>query len=290
MKKLELHRIIIFLVFTFVITYAWTIFLIWPRVFGFKADALTEEDVAFRAALTAVLMFFPAIGVLFTRLVTGEGFKGTMLRLNLRGNARYYLMAWFGPMVLTLLGAIFYFVLFPSKFTFEQFCNFSSNGSAVVLTIVLLPFTPLFNLLPCLGEEWGWRGYLLSKVAARMKFLPAVLITGFIWGIWHAPIVVAGHNYDAEYPSLGIVAMCMFCIVVGVFLSFLTLRVKSCWPAVLAHGAINGTAGIGLLFSNNFIMYAPDCFIGPLPTGVVGGFAYMIVAVWIVLKMRKENI
>lgn len=290
MKKTELRRIVIFLAFTFVITYAWTIFLIWPRVFGFNADALTGEDAVLKTALTAALMFFPAIGVLFTRLVTGEGFKDTMLRLNLRGNGRYYLMAWFGPMVLTLLGAIVYFVLFPSKFTLEQFSGVSSNGSMVVLTIVLLPFTPLLNLVPCFGEEWGWRGYLLPKVAARMRFLPTVMLTGFIWGIWHAPIVIAGHNYDARFPCLGVMAMCMFCIVVGVFFSYLTLRVKSCWPAVLAHGAINGTGGIGILFSNGNILNAPDCFVGPLPTGIVGGVAYMIVAVWIVLKMCKKNV
>ena len=288
MKKQEIRRIVIFLAFTFVLTYAWTISLIWPRVFASGVDALTEKEVAFRGALTAALMFFPAIGVLFTRLVTGEGFKNSMLRLNLRGNVRFYLMAWFGPMVLTLLGAFLYFVLFPSKFTLEQIGNISSNGGVVALTIVLLPFTPLLNLVPCLGEEWGWRGYLLPKVAARMKFMPSVLLTGLVWGLWHAPLVVAGHNYGLDcygYPWSGIIAMCIFCIVVGVFLSYITLRTNSCWPAVLAHGAVNGTAGIGLLFANN----GTDCFVGPLPTGIVGGFAYVAVAAWIALKMRNAK-
>lgn len=289
MKKLELRRIVIYLAFTFTITYAWTIFLIWPHVFGSGTDALAEEETALRGVLTVALMFFPAVGVLFTRFVTGEGFNDTMLRVNMRGNGLYYLMAWFGPMVLTLLGTIAYFFLFPSKFTLEQFRDFSSNDGMVALTIVLLSFAPLLNLVPCLGEEWGWRGYLLPKLAARMNFLPAVLLTGLIWGLWHAPIVIAGHNYGKAYPLLGIVAMCVFCIVVGTLFSYLTLRVKSCWPAVLAHGAVNGTAGIGLLFSNSFILNGPDSFVGPLPTGIVGGFAYISVAILIALKMRKAE-
>lgn len=301
MRKLEFRRIIIFLAFTFILTYTWTISLIWPRVFGQEIDVLTQEETAVRSLLTAVLMFFPAIGVLFTRLVTGEGFKNAMLRFNLRGNVRYYLVAWFGPMVLTFLGMIVYYLIFPSEFTIAQFKNLSTDQAGMMaLTVVLMLFSPLLNLIPCLGEEWGWRGYLLPKVAEQMKFLPTVLLTGFIWGIWHAPIVVTGHNYGLEYfgyPWLGIFAMCIFCTIVGTLFSYITLRTKSCWPAVLAHGALNGTSGLGMLFYDfsvagdmgNQISKLPYSFIGPLPVGIIGGIAYIAVAVWIVQKSKKAK-
>ena len=294
MKNLELRRIVIFLAFTFSVTYAWTIFLIWPRVFAAPV-ALTQEEVALRATLTAALMFFPAIGVLFTRLVTGEGFKNSMLRLNLRGNVRFYLVAWFGPLILTFFGAIAYFSIFPAEFTLAQFRNLPSEKVVMMaFTVFMMFLSPLLNIVPCFGEEWGWRGYLLPKVASRMKFLPAVLFTGFIWGIWHAPIIVAGHNYGLDYwgyPWLGIMAMCIFCIVVGVLFSYVTLRTGSCWPAVLAHGALNGSAGIGMLFYNysNAGSGMLNGFIGPLPVGIIGGVAYIAVALWIVRKMYKVN-
>jgi hypothetical protein len=54
---------------------------------------------------------------------------------------------------------------------------------------------------------------------------------------------------------------------------------------VLAHGAINGTAAVGTLFLANPMAY--DHFIGPVPTGIIGGFAYLLVAIWIVWRMRK---
>lgn len=294
MKNLELRRIVIFLAFTFSVTYAWTIFLIWPRVFAAPV-ALTQEEVALRATLTAALMFFPAIGVLFTRLVTGEGFKNSMLRLNLRGNVRFYLVAWFGPIILTFWGAIVYFSIFSAEFTLAQFCNLPSEKVVMMaFTVFMMFLSPLLNIVPCFGEEWGWRGYLFPKVASRMKFLPAVLFTGFIWGIWHAPIIVAGHNYGLDYwgyPWLGIMAMCIFCIVVGVLFSYVTLRTSSCWPAVLAHGALNGSAGIGMLFYNysNAGSGVLNSFIGPLPVGIIGGVAYIAVALWIVRKMYKVN-
>ena len=216
--------------------------------------------------------------------------KNTMLRLNLRGNVRYYLIGWFGPMVLTILGAVLYYAIYPGEFTLATLkTTLATQPMSPAAIIAVMLFSPWLNLIPCLGEEWGWRGYLLPKVAARMKFLPTVLLTGFIWGIWHAPIIVTGHNYGvgyAGYPWAGIVAMCLFCIVSGTLLSYITLKTNSCWPAVLAHGAINGTAAVGTLFLANPMVY--DRFIGPAPTGIIGGFAYLLVAIWIVWRMRKE--
>ena len=295
-NKLELRRIGLFLLITFAMTYAWTIGLIWPRVLGRDAASFTTEETLINTALTAMLMFFPAIGVLITRLVTREGFKNAMLRLNLKGNVRYYLMGWFGPMVLTLIGAAIYFAVCPSEFTLTSYHAMMATqpippAAFWALQVVLMLMAPLLNLIPCFGEEWGWRGYLLPKVAQRMKFLPTVLLTGFIWGIWHAPIIVAGHNYGMNYPGYpwwGIIAMCLFCIVGGTLFSYITLKAKSCWPAVFAHGALNGTASIGVLFLADPMAY--DRFIGPVPTGIVGAAAYIVVAVWIILHERsKEN-
>ena len=294
-RALETRRIWLFLIITFVISYAWTIGLIWPRTLGRDAASFTAEETLVNTALTAALMFFPAIGVLITRLFTREGFKNAMLHLNLKGNVRYYLIGWFGPMVLTLLGTVIYFVVCPSEFTLTTYkatmaAQPMSSAMFWALQAVLMCVAPLLNLIPCFGEEWGWRGYLLPKVAQRMKFLPSVLLTGFIWGIWHAPIIVAGHNYGmgySGYPWAGVAAMCVFCVVVGTLFSYITLKAKSCWPAVLAHGMLNGTAAVGVLFLANPMVY--DRFVGPAPTGIIGASAYIVVAVWIMYKMRREE-
>ena len=291
-SKLEMRRIWLFLIITFAMTYAWTIGLIWPRVLGRDIATLPQEEQLINTALTAVLMFFPAIGVLITRLITREGFKNAMLRLNLKGNVRYYLIGWFGPFVLTLLGTLLYFVIFPSEFTLTTYRAQMATlpfpeTTFWVLQGMLMLIAPLLNLVPCFGEEWGWRGYLLPKVAERMKFLPTVLLTGFIWGIWHAPIIVAGHNYGMNYPGYpwwGIIAMCVFCIVVGTLFSYVTLKAKSYWPAVFAHGMMNGTASIGVIFLADPMAY--ERFIGPVPTGIIGAAAYIVAAVCIVWKYR----
>jgi membrane protease YdiL (CAAX protease family) len=45
---------------------------------------------------------------------------------------------------------------------------------------------PLIALGP-LGEELGWRGFLLPRMLERMRPLSAALILGAIWMIWHVP-------------------------------------------------------------------------------------------------------
>ncbi|MCL2888821.1 MAG: CPBP family intramembrane metalloprotease, partial [Eggerthellaceae bacterium] len=129
-------------------------------------------------------------------------------------------------------------------------------------------------------------GYLLPKVNERLSFIPTVLLTGFIWGLWHAPLTAIGHNYGLDYvgfPYLGILAMCCFCIVFGTFLSYITVKSKSCLPAAIAHGAMNGFAGGAIVFS----VTGGNPFIGPYPVGVVGGIAFIAVAVIICIRMRK---
>ena len=289
-NNLETRRIWLFLLIAFGLAYAWTMLLIWPRVLGRDAASFTIDELTVNTALTAVLMFFPAIGVLVTRLVTREGFKDAMLDLRFKGTIRYYLIGWFGPMVLTLLGTLLYFAIYPSAFTLASYhAAMEAKPIPPILVVLLLLLTPLFNLVPCFGEEWGWRGYLLPKIARRMGFLPAVLLTGLIWGLWHAPIIVAGHNYGMQYPGYpwaGIAAMCVFCIVASALLSYITLKARSCWPAVLAHGAVNGTASVGVLFLADPMGY--DHFLGPVPTGIIGAAFYIAAAVWIVWLMRKR--
>lgn len=48
----------------------------------------------------------------------------------------------------------------------------------------------LTGFIPCFGEEFGWRGYMLPHLARRYKPRKAVLIHSIIWWIWHLPVLV----------------------------------------------------------------------------------------------------
>lgn len=75
------------------------------------------------------------------------------------------------------------------------------------------------------------------------------MISGVVWGLWHAPLVLLGYNYPDAPGWLGLTMMVGMCILVGAVFGWLRLRSESVWPAALAHGAFNAAAGSYLLFA-----------------------------------------
>ena len=299
-KKQDLKRILIYIVITFALTWAYCLLIVYPIANG---ETLSGVPAAATQLVVAAAMFFPAIGVLLTRLFTKEGLKAAWLKPNLRKNLKYYLLAWFGPGILTFAGMGIYFLLFPDQLDLS-FGYFTATLEAAGAPMETLPMpagmlmlvqalqafflAPIMNFVTCFGEEWGWRGYLLPKMKNLLPTVPMLLITGTIWGLWHAPLTIIGHNYGLGYwgfPFTGIAMMCVFCIVLGVFLSYVTLKTKSCIPAVLGHGAVNGIAAIGIYFTKD----GGNPFVGPAPTGIIGLIPFLMVAVIMAIRLRKDE-
>ncbi len=288
--KLETKRILIYLGITFLLTYGYCFGVFYPLA---NTENLTQEIAMLTQLMLALVMFFPAIGVLLTRLITREGFKNAWIHPNFKGNVITYLLAYFGPGILTLLGMVVYFLIFPSHFDSE--CGYlratlEASGAGTetipiplsVLMIVqafqALLLGPVLNFFTCFGEEWGWRGYLLPKMAEKLPAIPMLLVNGVIWGLWHAPLTAIGHNYGVGYPGFpftGIAAMCGFCIIIGIFLSYVSMKTKSCIPAVLGHGSINSIVTFGMYFTTD----GGNPFVGPAPIGIVGGIPFIAVAI-----------
>jgi membrane protease YdiL (CAAX protease family) len=298
--KQETKRILLFLLITFSLTWAYCLAVVYPLLQG---DTLAGVPAVAAQLAVAAAMFFPAVGVLLTRLLTKEGLRNAWLHPHIKGNIKVYLAAWFGPGILTLLGAGIYFLLFPQQFdpslgyfriTLEAAGGDLSTLPVSLPVLMLIQFVqafflaPAMNFVTCFGEEWGWRGYLLPKMEKKLPPIPMLLVTGVIWGLWHAPLTIVGHNYGTGYfgfPFTGIAAMCLFCITLGIFFSWLTLKTRSCIPAILAHGAVNGIAAIGIYLTVD----GGNPFVGPAPTGIVGALPFLAVAVILCLTYFRKR-
>lgn len=299
-KKQDLKRVIIYLLITFGLTWLYCLLIVYPIANG---EALNGVPSMATQLVVAAAMFFPAIGVVLTRLVTREGFKDAWLKPHIKGNIKHYLLAWFGPGVLTFAGMGIYFLLFPGRLdlSFSYFTATLESAGAPMETLPIsigllmavqclqaLFLAPALNFVTCFGEEWGWRGYLLPKISKHFSAVPTMLITGIIWGLWHAPLTIIGHNYGLGYwgfPFTGIAMMCLFCITLGIFLSFVTLKTNSCIPAIIGHGAVNGIAAIGIYFTYD----GGNPFVGPAPTGIVGMIPFLAAAIFMVLHLKKNE-
>lgn len=297
-----MKRIVLFLAITFGLTWAYEFGVVYPMSSG----ALTGIPPVAAQFATGAAMFFPAIGVLVTRLVTGEGLKNSVIKPHrFKKSALWFAVAWFGPALLATIGAAIYFLIFPQDFdptmssfiasTQQQAAATGAEMPADTIAMMLLAQLPLaiflgpaLNIVTTFGEEWGWRGYLVPKVSERMHIVPTLLLTGVIWGLWHAPLTIIGHNYGTGYltwPFGGIAAMCVFCIVIGIFLTYVTVRTGSCLAAAIGHGALNAFVSASLLFS----VTGGNPFAGPMPIGIIGGCAFIVVAAFMLRDLHRRE-
>lgn len=280
-NTVETKRIAIFLAVAF--GFAWLMALIIYLTGGLvnSPELIPGTGISLALALEAVgYMGAPALGNVVTRLVTREGWQNAMLQPNLQKGWRYWVAGWLLPALFPIVGAALFFILFPQYYDANLTLFRSQLASApeavramnpwLLIAIQLLQallFAPLFNSLSTFGEEFGWRAYLLPKLLPLGK-RKALLLSGVIWGIWHAPVIAMGHNYGLDYagfPWLGILVMTWFTVVIGVFIGWVTLRGGSVWPAVLAHAVTNGFAAVSVLVLKG----EPNRLLGPTPVGII---------------------
>lgn len=245
-KALTWYLIVAFLV-------SWTFFLA-PLALG-DMDPTAKQLAA--TGLWSLGMWGPGIAAILVTLTVMKKPFGT-LRLNTLGPRRFYLWAWLLPIVLTIVGGaltlLFGIAKLDLSFTLIRTAMESAPGGSevpayLVASIQILfaaTLAPLFNMLFTMGEELGWRGFLLPQLMPLGQW-KAILWSGFIWGVWHAPVILQGHNYPG-YPIPGVFMMIVFCMLLGTIIAWIYLNTRSPWAAALAHGSVNAVAGLPVMF------------------------------------------
>ena len=241
--------------------------------------------------LWALAMWGPGIAaIIVTLAIEKQPFKS--FRLNTLGPKRYYLWAWFLPPVLIVLSGLLTILIrtgqLDTEFTFMQQAMEQtgtqlpvSTGMLVLIQVAqALLLGPLINVIFTMGEELGWRGFLLPRLIPLGQW-KALLISGLIWGVWHAPAIAQGHNYP-DHPILGILLMTVFCILLGIIIGWMYLNTRSPWVAALAHGSINAWAGMPFLF----LKPGFDTALGGTLTSVPGWIVMGLFIGWLVLTKR----
>ncbi len=283
---LDRKGIVSFLIITFGLT--WLI-EVPPLLGGLRLVGLTS------AAATYVflpIMFMPALGALVTtRFITREGWGGLGLHAGWAAIARSWRRYVAVGLLIPALFAVIYAVtwalgLGQPDWGLAYFQGlFAAAGAPpppmpdtrlVLLGVFVASLTvgTLFNWLFCLGEEVGWRGYLLPKLMPLGK-LRAYLLLGIIWSVWHWPLVWAGFAYGQAGSPLALLAFTGLTTGLGIYLNEVRLRTDSSVLAGWAHGVFN-TQKLGLWFLL-FPQVSP--FLGGY-AGLVGLLAWFGLGLW----------
>lgn len=286
--------IALFIVLTFGIS--WAIWL-----------GLAAVGVAFTIR-AAIGMFGPAIAATLVRLIRKDGFADAGLRLAARGRkgvVPLYIAAYVIPPVLIAAGIVLALLTGIQHWALSDYLHAMANTIAAqmqrvgqslpagrsadqlafisLISQTVLAFTlaiPI-NMIFTFGEEFGWRGYLLPRLSP-LGGVQAAIITGIVWGLWHAPIIVLdGYNYPG-HPLWGVLMMTVFTIALSMIFAWLRFRSGSVWPSTLAHAAINAQAAFAII-----LLSKADSLIRA-PLGIIGLLPMIAFAIWLAVTGRLK--
>ena len=268
---------------------------------------LRDGNAAVYRALLSVSMFCPLVAVLAAKRIVLHQPTGIVWKV--RGKRRYWLAAWFGPAVFTVLAALLYFAVFSSRLdlsgswlvtayggemdaeTLRSQLGISSLSYMLETGLFAITLAPPINMLFAVGEEAGWRGYMMPQLKERFGLLNGRLLGGVIWGVWHWPIMLlTGYEYGTNYlgaPVLGLVVWCVVCFALNTLLDWLYEKTGCIWVSAIAHGAFNAVAALFTVLT-----YPADAYynvLGPTPIGLIGMLPMLAAAVWLTLRQVKQE-
>ena len=244
-RKMTVVRLVIFCVLAFV-----PFRIIVPAMTAHYGEPIymSESAAAATYALGIFGMMIPSAAHLLTRLLTKEGFQNCYLGVHFKGNAKWYFASVWVKLLESLVVALLMWKLYAGNLTITEALADESAKAVIAMILLQIAFS-LIVFFPAFGEEWGWRGYMMPKLMELMNTPAAILVGGILWGLWHAPLTVAGHNFGVDYagyPWVGIGQMCLMCIAMNAFLTLLTEKTKSIYPASFAH-MVNNNLGPSVL-------------------------------------------
>ena len=195
---------------------------------------------------TMGLMWCPGISALITMKILNRNISDLGWKW---GKTKYQLWSYLIPVLYSLIAYLIIWVFGWGGFYDKEFVvrltdsfGFGEIGSGFVIAFYFILFG-IFGTIrsasSALGEEIGWRGFLVPELYKTKGFTKTSLISGFIWGAWHLPILLFA-DYNSGTPSWYAMS-CFMVLIISMSFIYTWFRIKSgsLWTAVLLHASHN---------------------------------------------------
>jgi membrane protease YdiL (CAAX protease family) len=191
-------------------------------------------------------MWSPALAVCLTKAIFRENIRDLPWRW---GRTRYPCLGYIIPLAYTLPVYLFVWCsgwgeFAPANFvrqTAQQFgwSNFPPGLTITLFVLLTASLGLVAKVSRALGEEIGWRGFLVPELSKVVGFPAVATISGLMWAVYHFPALLFA-DYNAGAPAwYGLTCFTLMVVADSFILAWLTLRSGSLWPAAILHGSHN---------------------------------------------------
>ena len=225
----------------------------WKTIILFLLILSALSSIAYYAILKlnptsiyiGALMISPALASFITLKVIKRPISSLPWKLK---ELKYLKLAYLTPLLYVSIAYVLIWIFgFGSFINTERILEWStelgfdsSNQTLVIIVMIFLLLTVgvIKNLGSTLGEEIGWRGFLIFELRKVMSFKALTIVSGLIWAIWHFPIINLMYG-GGEHLLLHMGAFTIMIIGISVILAYYTFKSNSLWPAAVYHSIHN---------------------------------------------------
>lgn len=195
---------------------------------------------------TTGLMWSPAFAAFITCL---------LLKIDIRslgwewGKTKYQVQSYFLPLLYALIAYVFVWCtglggFYNTSFVGETMLSLRLGNLPPWITIIIYFLLTgglgIFkSMANALGEEIGWRGFLVPRLYNDYGFTVTSIVTGLIWGLWHYPILLFADYHSATPPWYALSCFTLMTGSMGFMYTWFRIRSGSLWTAVLLHASHN---------------------------------------------------
>jgi uncharacterized protein len=191
------------------------------------------------------LMWCPALAGMLTLRLNGRSISDLGWKW---GDTKYQVRSWYIPILYASIAYaivwIFHFGAFGNPEYYDSLTKTMHLGGSPWISIVMgIVLTGTYGMIrsvsSALGEELGWRGFLVPELSKTASFTATSLISGIVWSLWHYPILIYG-DYNAGTPTwYGLTCFTVMVISISFVFAWMRLKSGSLWTGAILHGSHN---------------------------------------------------
>jgi membrane protease YdiL (CAAX protease family) len=191
------------------------------------------------------LMWCPALAGMLTLRLNGRSISDLGWKW---GGTEYQVRSWYIPILYASIAYaivwIFHLGAFGNPEYYDSMTKTMHLGGGPWISIVMgIALTGTYGMIrsvaSALGEEIGWRGFLVPELSKSTSFTATSLISGIVWSLWHYPILIYG-DYNAGTPTwYGLTCFTVMVISISFVFAWMRLKSGSLWTGAILHGSHN---------------------------------------------------
>jgi membrane protease YdiL (CAAX protease family) len=198
-----------------------------------------------RGMYTLGLMYCPGLAGMLTLRLNGRSISELGWKW---GETKYQIRSWYIPLLYATIAYAIVWIFrlggFGNPEYYDSLVKSMHLGgspwiSIVLGTVLIGTYGVLRSVTSALGEEIGWRGFLVPELSKTCSFTTTSLISGIIWSVWHYPVLIFS-DYNAGTPTwYGLTCFTVLVVSISFIFAWMRLKSGSLWTGAILHGSHN---------------------------------------------------